>query len=155
MTTANAAEGLQALRSGHFQLLVVDSAMPGTDGIAMLVEARGDAKLAMPRVVMMASERSSEDLLQLADSLQIDAVLSKPFTPYSVRDAALAALTGANQPEHRSSHAALSGSLAGMRVLLVEDNEINQEMARYILLHCGALVEVASNGEIALDLLRD
>ena len=151
----SAAEGLQALRNGHFELLVVDSAMPGTDGIAMLVEARGAAALALPKVVMMASERSSEDLVQLADSLQIDAVLSKPFTPQSVRDAALSALTGANQPEHRSNHSALSGSLAGMRVLLVEDNEINQEMARYILLHCGALVEVASNGEIALDLLRD
>jgi two-component system sensor histidine kinase/response regulator len=155
MTSANAAEGLQALRSGHYDLLLVDSAMPGTDGIAMLVEARADAALALPKVVMMASERSSEDLQQLADSLQIDAVLSKPFTPGAVRDATVAALTGANQPEHRSSHAALSGSLAGMRVLLVEDNEINQEMARYILLHCGALVEVAANGEIALDLLRD
>ncbi|WP_028102461.1 PAS domain-containing protein [Pseudoduganella violaceinigra] len=154
VAAANAAEGLQALSSQRFDLLVADSAMPGTDGIAMLVEARSGA-LPLPKVVMMASERSSEDLLQLADSLQIDAVLAKPFTPASLRDAALAALTGASQPEHRSNHAGLSGSLAGMRVLLVEDNEINQEMARYILLHCGALVEVASNGEIALDLLRD
>ena len=152
---ANAGEALQAMRSRHFDLALVDSAMPGTDGIAMLVEARGERTLAMPRVVMMASDRSSEDLLQLAGSLQIDAVLSKPFTPDAVRDAALAAMTGANQPEHRSHHAALNGSLAGMRILLVEDNEINQEMARYILLHCGALVEVAANGEIALDLLRD
>jgi len=154
-SAATAQEGLQALRSGQFDLLLADSAMPGTDGIAMLVEARGDRAIVLPKVVMMASERSSEDLLQLADSLQIDAVLSKPFTPQAVRDAALAAMTGANQPEQRSHHAALTGSLAGMRVLLVEDNEINQEMARYILLHCGALVEVASNGEIALDLLRD
>jgi len=154
-SAASAADGLEALRKRRFDLLLADSAMPGADGIAMLVEARGDAALALPKVVMMASERSSEDLLQLADSLQIDAVLSKPFTPGSVREAALAAVTGANQPEQRSSHAALTGSLAGMRVLLVEDNEINQEMARYILLHCGALVEVASNGEVALDLLRD
>ncbi len=151
---SNALEGLQALRERRFDLLLLDSAMPATDGIAMLVQAR-DEKLAVPKVVMMASERSSDDLQQLADSLQIDAVLAKPFTPSRLRDAALAALTGANQPEQRSNHSALSGSLAGMHVLLVEDNEINQEMARYILLHCGALVEVASNGEIALDMLRD
>ena len=151
---ASAAEGLHALRNQRFELLLLDSAMPRTDGIAMLVQARDDG-VAVPKVVMMAPERSSDDLQQLADSLQIDAVLAKPFTPSQLRDAAGAALTGANQPEHRSSHAPLSGSLAGMHVLLVEDNEINQEMARYILLHCGALVEVASNGEIALDMLRD
>ncbi|MYN04700.1 PAS domain-containing protein [Pseudoduganella sp. DS3] len=156
----NAVEGLALLREHQgsakpFDLLLVDSAMPGTDGIAMLVQARIAHDAAMPNVVMMASERASDDLLPLADSLQIDAVLSKPFTPSSLRAAALAALTGANQPAHPPSHTPLSGRLAGMRVLLVEDNEINQEMARYILLHCGALVEVASNGEIALDMLRD
>ena len=156
----NAMEGLAMLREHQgsakpFDLLVVDSAMPGTDGIAMMVQARSEHDAAMPNVVMMASERASDDLLPLADSLQIDAVLSKPFTPSSLREAAVAALTGANQPAHPTNHAPLSGRLAGMRVLLVEDNEINQEMARYILLHCGALVEVASNGEIALDMLRD
>ncbi|HEY0586398.1 MAG TPA: PAS domain-containing protein [Pseudoduganella sp.] len=151
---ATAAEGLQSLRNHRFDLLVVDSAMPATDGIAMLVQAREES-MVLPKVVMMTPERSSDDLQHLADSLQIDAVLAKPFTPSGLRDAALAALTGASQLEHRSGHAALSGRLAGMHVLLVEDNEINQEMTRYILLHCGALVEVASNGEIALDMLRD
>ncbi|WP_374583579.1 PAS domain-containing protein [Pseudoduganella sp.] len=157
---ASAAEGLAALRERAaggkpFDLLLVDSAMPGGDGISMLVQARSEDGASFPNVVVMASERASDDLLPLADSLQIDAVLPKPFTPASLRAAALAALTGANQPAHPPSHAPLSGRLAGMRVLLVEDNEINQEMARYILLHCGALVEVASNGEIALDMLRD
>jgi two-component system, sensor histidine kinase and response regulator len=154
-TAASAADALQALRARDFALLVADSAMPGTDGIAMLVEARAGNSRPFPKVVMMATGRASDDLLQLADSLQIDAVLPKPFTPSRLREAALAALTGAHQAGQAAPHAPLTGSLAGMRVLLVEDNEINQEMARYILLHCGAQVEVASNGEIALDLLRD
>jgi CheY-like chemotaxis protein len=47
----------------------------------------------------------------------------------------------------------LSGLLEGMRVLLVEDNEINQEVAQYILLHSGARVAVAANGKLAVDLL--
>ncbi len=151
---ASGAEGLQALRGQRFDLLVVDSAMPGMDGIAMLVEARSTG-MVLPKVVMMAPERASEDLLPLADSLQIEAVLAKPFTPARLRHAALGAIAGTSQPEHRGGRPPLSGSLAGMRLLLVEDNEINQEMTRYILLHCGALVEVASNGEIAIDLLRD
>ena len=159
-TAASAAEALRTLREldargARLDLMVLDSAMPEVDGIGMLVEARSNARLALPKVIMMASERSSEDLLPLADSLQIDAVLPKPLTPQLLRTAALTALTGARQAASMANHTPLSGRLAGMRVLLVEDNEINQEMARYILLHCGALVEVASNGEIAVDLLRD
>jgi CheY-like chemotaxis protein len=42
-----------------------------------------------------------------------------------------------------------------MRLLLVEDNEINQEMAQYILLHAGARVDIAANGRIAVDLLGE
>ena len=42
-----------------------------------------------------------------------------------------------------------------MRVLLVEDNEINQEVAQYILLHSGARVAVAANGQLAVDLLAN
>ncbi|WP_295999807.1 response regulator, partial [Rugamonas sp.] len=59
----------------------------------------------------------------------------------------------------QSSRAALRAlldlsSLAGVRVLLVEDNDINQEVAKYILQHAGARVEVAVNGLLAVDLLR-
>eukprot|EP01034_Spumella_vulgaris_P029919 gene29919-37051_t len=52
------------------------------------------------------------------------------------------------------AHTPLSGRLAGMRVLLVEDNEINQEMAQYILLHAGARVDIACNGSVAVALLK-
>jgi len=155
-----AAEGLHALRSLRQQgqkpdLLIVDSAMPETDGISMLVEARSIPGLELPRVVMMAAEQSAEDLLQLADSLQIDAVLSKPCTPLQLRAAALEALTGSAPSLTPAGSTPLAGRLAGMHVLLVEDNEINQEMARYILLHADARVEVASNGALAVEMLRD
>jgi PAS domain S-box-containing protein len=158
-TADGAAEGLRTLRTlqGHQQnldLLILDSAMPEGDGIRMLVEARSIAGLALPHVIIMAAEQSAEDLRQLADSLQIDAVLAKPFTPGQLQAAALEALTGAAPAPERPPRTPLAGRLSGMRVLLVEDNEINQEMARYILLHANAQVETASNGEIAVEMLR-
>ncbi|MYM92196.1 response regulator, partial [Rugamonas sp. FT82W] len=51
-------------------------------------------------------------------------------------------------------HGRLDGQLDGMRVLLVEDNEINQEVAQMMLLHAGATVETVANGQLAVDLLR-
>jgi len=48
---------------------------------------------------------------------------------------------------------ALAARLAGLRVLVVEDNAVNQEVARQVLLHAGASVESAANGRAALDLL--
>ena len=48
---------------------------------------------------------------------------------------------------------ALAAQLAGLRVLVVEDNAVNQEVARQVLLHAGARVELAANGRAALDLL--
>ena len=47
----------------------------------------------------------------------------------------------------------LAASLAGLRVLVVEDNAINQEVARYVLAHAGAEVALAADGRIALDML--
>eukprot|EP01133_Synstelium_polycarpum_P030551 gene30551-37953_t len=83
-------------------------------------------------------------------------IVAKPATPARL----LAAVTavrdgrnGRNAPPALPVSTPLSGLLAGMRVLLVEDNEINQEVAQYILLHSGARVAVAANGRLAVDLL--
>ena len=158
-TAAGAAEGLHCLHTLHshqqkLDLLIVDNAMPEVDGIEMLVEARGIAGLNLPPVIMMASEQAADDLRPLVDSLQIATVLAKPCTPGQLRAAALEALTGVAPAMQQATQTPLAGRLAGMRVLLVEDNEINQEMARYILQHANAQVETASNGEIAVDMLR-
>uniref|UniRef100_UPI00293D3391 response regulator n=1 Tax=Janthinobacterium sp. TaxID=1871054 RepID=UPI00293D3391 len=78
-------------------------------------------------------------------------VLAKPLTPAALRLAVEASRAGANAPP--TAPARLRGRLAGVRVLLVEDNELNQEVARHILLRCGAQVAVAANGRAAVDLL--
>ncbi|MFS2083067.1 response regulator, partial [Telluria sp. Tellsp99] len=49
----------------------------------------------------------------------------------------------------------LAGRLAGMRVLVVEDNLLNQEVANYVLVHAGASVDFAANGRVAVSMLAE
>ncbi|PHV29045.1 hybrid sensor histidine kinase/response regulator [Janthinobacterium sp. BJB426] len=134
-------------------LVLLDAAMPGMDGISMLTEARADALLALPPVIMLVADQDSENLERLADSLMLAGIVSKPATPARLLAAVTAVREGRSSPSALPVSTPLSGLLTGMRVLLVEDNEINQEVAQYILLHSGARVTVAANGRLAVDLL--
>ncbi|OEZ69883.1 signal transduction histidine-protein kinase BarA [Janthinobacterium sp. HH103] len=134
-------------------LVLLDAAMPGMDGISMLTEARADALLALPPVIMLVADQDSENLERLADSLMLAGIVSKPATPARLLAAVTAVREGRSAPSALPVSTPLSGLLEGMRVLLVEDNEINQEVAQYILLHSGARVAVAANGRLAVDLL--
>ncbi|PLY40724.1 hypothetical protein CSZ94_19405 [Janthinobacterium sp. ROICE36] len=134
-------------------LVLLDAAMPGMDGISMLTEARADALLALPPVIMLVADQDRENLERLADSLTLAGIVSKPATPARLLAAVTAVREGRSIPSAPPVSTPLSGLLEGMRVLLVEDNEINQEVAQYILLHAGARVAMAANGRLAVDLL--
>ncbi|MGK5037711.1 PAS domain-containing protein [Janthinobacterium sp. LB3P118] len=157
----SAATGLALLRASASgldglppaDLLMLDAAMPGMDGISMLTEARADEHLALPPVIMLVADQDSEDLERLADSLMLAGVVSKPTTPARLLAAVTAVREGRSAPSALPVSTPLSGLLEGMRILLVEDNEINQEVAQYILLHSGARVAVAANGKLAVELL--
>jgi two-component system sensor histidine kinase/response regulator len=153
-------EALALLRSRPYDLVLLDSAMPDLDGAALLAYARAGqaAALPFPRCVLLAPDPERGRLDALAADLRVDAVLSKPFTPHALR-AALAGLlgpalqagaAGGAAPGHAPS---LAARLAGMRVLVVEDNVLNQEVASYVLEHAGAQVDLAANGRVAVDML--
>ncbi|MFZ4874266.1 PAS domain-containing protein [Janthinobacterium sp. Mn2066] len=135
------------------ELVLLDAAMPDMDGISMLTEVRADAMLKVPPVIMLVADQASENLERIASSLALAGIVSKPATPARLLAAIDAVRQGRNAPPVLPVSTPLSGLLAGMRVLLVEDNEINQEVAQYILLHSGARVAVAANGQLAVDLL--
>jgi PAS domain S-box-containing protein len=148
------ASGLDGLApAARVDIVLLDAAMPGMDGISMLTEARADARLALPPVIMLVADQDSENLERLADSLLLAGIVSKPATPARLLAAVTAVREGRSAPSALPVSTPLSGLLEGMRVLLVEDNEINQEVAQYILLHSGARVAVAANGRLAVDLL--
>ncbi len=147
----------EAAASGQpFDLAMVDWQMPGLDGVETIRRIRaGDADAPTPALIM-ATAYSREDLLAAAEGLRIEGVMIKPASPSTMLDTIMAARGAAKR--RRSAAQAFPGrgesdaaSLRGKRLLLVEDNAVNQEVALEILGGAGATVDVASNGREALE----
>ncbi|WGG52659.1 PAS domain-containing protein [Rugamonas sp. DEMB1] len=147
-SAADGAAALVLLRGPRrFDLLLLDQAMPA---LADAAAALGAAAPPLPPALRMMAGWTGEAAGEPAPA----GVLFKPITPGRLL-AAVAALRGAAPAHQARPRLPLAGRLAGLRVLLVEDNEINQEVAQFILRHAGASVETAVNGERAVALLRD
>jgi PAS domain S-box-containing protein len=152
---AGGAEALALLRGARrYELAFIDSVMPDLDGASVLAFARADRAIAMPRCALLAADPERERLDALAADLRVDAVLAKPFTPGALGEALAEMANGG--PSAASPRAApLRGRLAGLRVLVAEDNLLNQEVANYVLQHAGAAVDFAGNGQLALSMLAE
>ncbi|MBQ5941808.1 PAS domain-containing protein [Massilia sp. AB1] len=148
---------LDKLRSGQrYDLAFLDAAMPDLDGVEVLSSARADNPGALPRVCLLVADPDAERMAELANELQLGAVLGKPFTPTTLRAAADRLLGGdATSSSAPGQAAPLAARLLGLRVLLVEDNPINQEVASFILTHAGASVDIAGNGRVAVSMLAE
>ena len=152
---AGGGAALDFLRGEQVDIAFLDSAMPDLDGLAVISALRADQGAAMPRLCLLAPDPDTERYAELADALGIAAVLGKPFTDASLRSAVARLLGGPAQTAPAQSSTPLAGALQGMRVLVVEDNVINQEVASFILTHAGATLEIAANGRAAVSMLGD
>jgi PAS domain S-box-containing protein len=148
------------MRHNPFALLLLDWKMPGMDGIDCAKRlARIPLHHRSPKVLMLTAFSRDEVARRLAaEGLTVAATLTKPVTPSTLLDACLLACDsprlhaarGARRTDTQQNDRA---SLAGARVLLVEDNPINQELARELLGRVGIVVTVADNGQEALEVL--
>ncbi|WP_460829814.1 response regulator, partial [Massilia agilis] len=137
----------------RYDLAFLDSAMPDLDGASVLAYARSDQSIRLPRCALAAADPERERLAALANDLHVDALLAKPFTRRALLETVAELCSGAAPAPARPIP--LAGRLAGLRVLLVEDNVINQEVANYALVHAGASVDIAENGQMALSMLSE
>lgn len=154
---AGADEALEMLEhdGSSYGLLLMDWKMPGMDGVQLAEEIRRRWPRRSVRLILVTA-LGRDDVATQSAGRQFEAVLHKPVTPSSLLDAVSQAY-GRRQPVSRPDGAdeAVAGSaaLAGARVLLVEDNELNQELAVDLLERAGIEVKVAGDGRQALDLL--
>lgn len=167
LQTLSAPDGEHALqvvedadqRGEPIDLLLMDWRMPDIDGITCARQIRALNLSRQPAIVMVTSHSAEDSLAEAGrQGVQLQGCLSKPLIPERFREALIRALSdpsrhGDSRPEQPTSQDALRARLAGRRVLLVEDNEINQEVAVGLLVDSGMQVEVAENGRVALDRL--
>ncbi len=149
----------EAADAGHpYDIIYLDWRMPGPDGIetARRIQALG---LASPPMLLMVTAHSREEVLREAEGAGIQHVLIKPVSASILFDCTMNVL-GGRLPEPAAAtppNGAVDPRLAtlrGARILLVEDNDINQLIARALLDDLGLMVEVADNGQVALELAQ-
>ena len=151
---ASGKAALERLRScPSYDLLLVDWQMPELNGLETSRRIRAETKAANAPIVIMVTGFKHELLLREPDVSAVDAVLTKPVTASSLYDA-VGRIEG-----KRSGVKPLAGydrgrRAAGIRILLVEDNAINQNVVQKILENEGAAVQIAGNGAEALEWLR-
>jgi two-component system sensor histidine kinase/response regulator len=145
----------RAAQAGRpYDVVYLDWRMPGMDGMETAKRIRALGLESRP-MILMVTAFGREEVIKEAQSAGIQNVLVKPVSPSLLFDTTVAALGPIAAPAEAPDRAAGSevGRLAGIRgarILLVEDNDINQQVARELLEDAGLVVEVADNGEIAL-----
>ncbi|TCT20196.1 response regulator [Thiobaca trueperi] len=148
----------QADASAPYDLVLMDWKMPGMDGIDTIRAIQDDPQITHVPTLIMVTAYGREDAQQAAAGLDLAGFLTKPVTPSTLLDTIMHAIgeeivsisRAAGRQEEASEAIA---RLRGAHVLLVEDNEINQELALELLTMNGLRVAVANNGQDALDQL--
>ena len=144
-------EAMRAAKEGMpYRVAVLDWKMPGLDGAEAAERIARHGKR-LPVILVTAYER--EYAAQRAREIGIDAVLHKPVSPSTLHDAVLGVLAPSERRMRSGPVPVQPHFDAGKRVLLVEDNEINREVARELLKMAGLEVAEAHNGYEALDQL--
>ena len=117
-----------------------------------LERIRTDVAITQPAACIMVSAYGREEMRERVEAGGVDAFLSKPVTPSILLDAVIRSFRGEEgvdeyTPLERRESAPELSRFKGVRVLLAEDNAINQQVAVEILSGAGIAVEVAENGQ--------
>jgi signal transduction histidine kinase/CheY-like chemotaxis protein/PAS domain-containing protein len=159
MTVVTADDPFQAIaeleRSWHhgrpFDVMVIDQMMPSFSGDALARRIRAMPGVAETKLVLASSAGRHGLPAEVYDC--VDAVLTKPVREQSLLDAfaTLFGLSGTTRVEPRTSVAPVERRL---RVLIAEDNKINQQLVTMLLRKADHAVEVSDNGEQAVEAVR-
>ena len=158
----NGAKAITALREaqgpgGIYHLILLDAHMPHMDGFALAEYIKGNPAWKAATIMMLSSAGQRGDAKRCRD-LGVDAYLTKPVRQEELLDAILTALgtrpAGQPEPVLVTRHSLRENS-SHLRILLVEDNAVNQVLAVRLLQKRGHTVAVAGNGKEALVALEN
>ncbi|HEY0350629.1 MAG TPA: response regulator, partial [Gemmatimonadales bacterium] len=149
----SALESLQQACAGGtpFRLLITDGQMPELDGFGLAERVRRDTRLADLTVIMLTSAGERGDAARCRE-LGIAGYLTKPVSQSDLWDGIVAAIgaTGGEQEQPLVTIHSIRENRRKLKILLAEDNLVNQQLAARILEKRGHSVEVVGDGEKAL-----
>ncbi len=141
--------------SDPYGLVLMDWQMPGMDGLeASRIIKRGGRLKHIPEISMVTAF-GREDIRAKAAEIGIDNYLLKPISPSILYDSLMDIFATAQEDKgarHRKE-VTPTADATGIRVLLVEDNEMNQQVATELLESAGAIVTIANHGGEAVEIL--
>jgi CheY-like chemotaxis protein len=159
---STAADGLAALRGAagrkaRYDLAILDVQMPDMDGFQLAIAVRKEKAIAKTNLLMLTSAGQRGDGERCRE-LGIRGYLTKPLSRADLLEALGTVLAGSSEdagtPEVVTRHT-IAESRRSLRVLLAEDNPVNQQVAVAMLVKRGHEVHVSSNGREAVDAVRE
>ena len=138
-----------------FDLILLDQHLPGVDGLSLGQSLMNGPESHAPHVILIVGADEPAETWRAAREAGLATLLTRPVTETALDRALREALSGA-PPERAASPLAapdIVANLRNRRLLVVEDNAMNQQLMRELLERAGATVLVADHGAAALDLL--
>src|SRR3954470_11526219 len=157
-------EGIELVRQGTergepYDMVFVDWQMPGMDGIETGRRILALPNLSTPPRLVMVTAYGRQEVMKQAEEAAFESVLIKPVTPSMLFDSVVQALSSEEHTPDGTHASTPTGfnfeSIRGARVLLVEDNELNREVATGLLEGAPVTVSAADNGEVAIRMLNE
>jgi two-component system sensor histidine kinase/response regulator len=160
-----AASGEEAIAAVHradeedpFKIVLLDWKMPGMDGIeAARILSQGKSLRNPPTLIILSASGGGEEEREAALAAGALDFITKPVTSSTLIDSMLKIFAPGllSQMKETPKESVKARRLLGARVLLVEDNEINQQIAHELLSGVGVEVTIAGNGREALEKLAE
>ncbi|RJP76270.1 MAG: response regulator [Desulfobacteraceae bacterium] len=144
-----------SLNRKKFDLLIIDSGLPDMDGIKLAEMIKTVHKIDSPPVIITSLSGHENDR-QRAGKAGAQSFLIKPVKQSTLFDTTMELLGYHFAPAPKMpSGLVSSGELSGVKVLLVEDNPVNQTVAKSLLRTGGIITDIANNGREAIRKLTE
>ena len=147
--------------SSYYDLVLMDWKMPGMNGIETAEKIKGDSDLDMIPIIILVTAYSHSQVVKEAKSATLDGVLQKPINPSVLIDAIMNTFELGRKDDVPNAADVDSSvdrkrepisAIAGAKVLVVEDNRINQQVSSELLTGFGMFSDIANNGLEAVEM---
>lgn len=161
-TASNAEEAIGELKTTKdkpYELVLMDWKMPRIDGLKASEMIMDDPSIAKTPLIIMVTAYGKEAVIKSADKLGLAGLLVKPISYSLLFDTIMEVFGKEVKRESRFDKKGLKHIediklIAGSNILLIEDNEINQQVAAELLEDVGLNVDIADDGKIGLEMVK-